>query len=91
MFSDTPSYKNIRCCRFLAIGGGKAFENNAADWKLFAGMSPHVSSVLRMHGIVDWKYVEKFVKALSKEVPDAMYSIDDFVIFMCLLSEVELD
>ena len=90
-FSATPSYKNIRCCRFLAIGGGKTFDSNAEDWELFSKMTPHVSSVLRMHGIVEWKFAKQFVEALRKEVPDAKYSINDFVIFMCLLNEVELD
>ena len=89
-FSSQLTYKNVRCCRLLALASGKQFENTLGDWKLWSGMSPHISTVLRSLGVQDWKVVEKFLVAFS-ELVNSPYSISDFIIYVCLLRNVSLD
>jgi hypothetical protein len=91
IFSAAPCYKNIRCCRLLALAGGHVFDNTQVDWKLLAGMSPHVAEVLNALGLVDWKYVLQFVMILRNKVSDKNYNINDFTIFLGLFSDVEID
>ena len=86
VFGSAKAYKNIRCCRFLAAAAGRTFESNEADWRIFSTMSPHVSAVVTQLGLRDYKYALKFMRAIGTELRLTTYSINDLVIFSCLLN-----
>jgi len=91
VFDGKKQYKNVRCCRLLASAVGKVFVNDTMDWEVFATMSPHVSGVIDILGLRSYKRARIYVEALARELNIPAYSINDFIIFVCLLKKIHFD
>jgi len=91
VFDGKKQYKNVRCCRLFASAAGKVFVSDAIDWEVFATMSRHVSGVIDTLGLREYKRAAKYVEALGRELSIPSYSINDFIIFVCLLTKIYFD
>ena len=91
VFDERNVYKNVRCCRILAIAYGMNFGVEYSEWECLRKMSPHVSEVLKTLGIIDWKYVEEFIGMLREKLSEPSYSINDLIVYICLLRRIEMD
>ena len=90
MYTSVPTYKNVRCCRILAEAGRKGFEDCIEDFQVFKRMSPHMRYALKSRGIDDFKTAMKFVEGM-KETFLEEYSLNDFIIYTCLLDKLVFD
>ena len=91
VFDESNVYKNVRCCRILAVAYGMKFGIEYSDWKVFCNMSPHISEALKELGIVDWKYAEEFISMIRKKLSEPSYGVSDFIVYICLLRRIEVD
>ena len=89
MYTKTPTYQNVRCCRVLAEVAGKVFADCEEDIKVFKRMSPRMRSCLQSRGIADYVTTMRFVKGMQQIL--AQYTINDLIIYTCLLDEVVFD
>ena len=91
IYKSAPTYKNVRCCRILAEAARKGFKDCIEDFQVFKRMSPHIRSALKSRGIDDFKTAMKFVEGLKDTTGLKEYSLNDFIIYTCLLDRVVFD
>jgi len=91
IYSCRASYKNVRCCRILAIATSKRFVDCIEDFNVFKGMSPHMRSTLKAWGISDFATAMKFVEGMKDISGLTKYSLNDFIIYTCLMSATVFD
>jgi hypothetical protein len=88
MYKSAPTYKHVRCCRILAEAAGKGLKDCIEDFEVFERMTPHMRSALKARGIDDYKTAMKFVKGMQETTGLQSYSLNDFIIYTCLLHEL---
>jgi len=86
-----PTYKNVRCVRILAAAAGKVLQDCREDFEVSKRMSSHMRSALDRRGINDYKTAMKFVEGMKALTGLTMYSLNDFIIYTCLLDKVVFD
>jgi hypothetical protein len=88
IYNSGPTYKNVRCCRILAEAARKGFKDSAQDFQVLKRMSPHMRYALKSRGIDDFKTAMKFVEGMKETTGLKEYSLNDFIIYTCLLDEL---
>lgn len=91
MYTKTPTYKNVRCCRILAEARRKKFKDCIEDFEVYKRMSPHMRKALKSKGIDDFEVAMKFVKGMQETIELKTYSLNDLIIYTCLLDEKVYD
>ena len=91
MYTQAPTYKNVRCCRILAEAAGKPFKNCIEDFSVFQRMSKHMRGTLEARGINEFKVAMRFVKGMKQVTGEDTYSLNDLVIYTCLLDDLVFD
>ena len=91
IYTSRVIYKNVRCVRILAEAAGKRLSDCVEDFEVFKRMSPHMRSAFRTRGIADFKTAMKFVEGMKAEIGLPGYSLNDLVIYTCLLDRVVFD
>ena len=86
MYTCSPSYKNVRCCRILAEAFSKRFIDCVEDFKIFKRMSLHMTQTLKEWGISDFDTAMKFVDGMKDTCGLPTYSLNDFIIYTCRMS-----
>ena len=85
------TYKNVRCVRILAEAAGRPLRDCRDDFEVFRRMSPHMRSSLLCRGIDDFKTAMKFVEGMKATTGLTQYSLNDLIIYTCLLDRVVFD
>ena len=70
---------------------GRPLRDCREDFKVFGRMSPHKRCALRSRGIDDYKTAMKFVEGLKAETGLSQYSLNDLILYTCLLDRVVFD
>ena len=91
MYTKTPTYKNVRCCRILAEAGRKRFKDCIEDFEVYKSMSAHMRNALKRKGIDDFDVAMKFVKGMQDAIKLKTYSMNDLIIYTCLLDKTVYD
>ena len=91
IYTSCVTYKNVRCVRILAEAAGRPLRDCREDFEVFRRMSPHMRSALRSRGIDDYKTAMKFVEGMKEETCLTQYSLNDLIIYTCLLDRVVFD
>ena len=91
IYTSRVIYKNVRCVRILAEAAGKRLSDCVEDFEVFKRMSPHMRSAFRTRGIADFKTAMKFVEGMKEETGLTQYSLNDLIIYTCLLDRVVFD
>ena len=91
VYTKRVIYKNVRCARILAEAAGKSLRDCPEDFSVFQRMSPHMRSALKYRGIDDFKTAMKFVVGMQAETGLTRYSLNDLIIYTCLLDRVVFD
>ena len=91
MYTKTPTYKNVRCCRILAEAGRKRFKDCIEDFEVYKRMSSHMRNALKSRGIDDFEVAMKFVKGMQETIGLKTYSMNDLIIYTCLLDGAVFD
>ena len=91
IYTSSVTYKNVRCVRILAEAAGKPLMDCPEDFSVFRRMSPHMRCALRARGIDDYKTAMRFVRGLKAETGLSRYSLNDLIIYTCLLDRVVFD
>ena len=91
VYTKRVIYKNVRCARILAEAAGKPLRDCEEDFSVFQRMSAHMSSALKYRGIDDFKTAMKFVVGMQAETGLPRYSLNDLIIYTCLLDRVVFD
>ena len=60
-------------------------------FEVFKRMSPRMRSALKSRGIDDFKTAMKFVNGMKATTGLDDYSLNDFIIYTCLLDDVVFD
>ena len=88
---SAPTYKSVRCCRILAKAARKGFKDCIEYFQVFRRMSPHMRAALQSRGIDDFKTAMKFVEGMKETTGLTEYSLNDLIIYTCLLDRVVFD
>ena len=91
IYTSCVTYKNVRCVRIRAEAAGRPLRDCREDFAVFRRMSPHMRSALKSRGIDDYKTAMKFVEGMKDETGLCQYSLNDLIIFTCLLDRVVFD
>ena len=91
IYTSAVTYKNVRCVRILAEAAGKPLRDCLDDFEVFRRMSPHMRSSLQCRGIGDFKTAMKFVEGMKATTGLTQYSLNDLIIYTCLLDRVVFD
>ena len=91
IYTSCVTYKNVRCVRILAEAAGRPLRDCREDFAVFRRMSPHMRSALKSRGIDDYKTAMKFVEGMKEETGLTQYSLNDLIIYTCLLDRVVFD
>ena len=88
IYTSCVTYKNVCCVRILAEAAGRPLRDCREDFAVFRRMSPHMRSALQSRGIDDYKTAMKFVEGMKEETGLTQYSLNDLIIYTCLLDRV---
>ena len=88
IYTNKPTYKNVRCCRILAESARKRFRDCIEDFDVFRRMSPHIKQALTSRGIDDFKVALKFVNGMKQLTGLQSYGINVLIIYSCLLDDI---
>ena len=91
IYSSSPTYKNVRCCRILAEAFSKRFIDCTEDFSIYKRMSIHMADTLKEWGIADFATAMKFVQGMKDTIGLTTYSLNDFIIYTCLMSSHVFD
>ena len=91
VYTSRVFYKNVRCVRILAEAAGKPLRDCEEDFAVFQRMSAHMRTALKYRGIDDYKTAMKFVVGMRAETGLTQYSLNDLIIYTCLLDRVVFD
>ena len=69
----------------------KVLKDWIEDFPVFRRMSPHMRSALKSRGIDDFKTAMKFVEGMKETTGLPDYSLNDLIIYTCLLDKVVFD
>ena len=66
---------------------GNVFSNCSQDFQVYRQMSPGMRRALRAHGLDDFTTAMKFVKTMQAVSGLSQYSLNDLIIYTCLLKK----
>ena len=85
------SYKSVRGVRIIAEAAGKVLKDCPEDLVVFRKMSTHMKYALKRRGLDDYKTCMKFVDGMKDTVNLSEYTLNDLIIYTCLLDRVVFD
>ena len=91
IYKSTVSYKSVRGVRILAEAAGKVLKDCPEDYNVFKKMTSHMKHALKKRGLDDYKTCMKFVEGMKETTDLEEYTINDLIIYTCLLDRVVFD
>ena len=91
LYKSIVSYKSVRGVRILAEAAGKVLKDCPEDLDVFRKMTAHMKYALKKRGLDDYKTCMKFVDGMKEVINLSEYTLNDLIIYTCLLDRVVFD
>jgi hypothetical protein len=91
IYKSVVSYKSVRGVRILAEAAGKVMKDCPEDLDVFRKMTSHMKYALKKRGLNDYKTCAKFVEGMKETTHLPEYTLNDLIIYTCLLDKVVFD
>ena len=91
LYKSIVSYKSVRGVRILAEAAGKVLKDCPEDYNVFRKMTAHMKHALKRRGLDDYKTCMRFVEGMKETTDLNEYTLNDLIIYTCLLDRVVFD
>ena len=89
LYKSIVSYKSVRGVRILAEAAGKVLKDCPEDYNVFRKMTAHMKHALKRRGLDDYKTCMRFVEGMKETTDLNEYTLNDLIIYTCLMDKVE--